>query len=98
MNANSHLPPALVKSKVGKVVKRQPYFTPRTVAHYKAECSFRELKTSGPEEELPQILWHREAIKDAAIQFELAQLQRDKSVYEKEQEVHHFKQWWNDRT
>jgi hypothetical protein len=98
MSVNSRLPHPVVKTKAGKVAKRQPPYNERPKSYYQAQCSFRGLKTSGTKEELQQLLRHRDVSKDLIIERELDQLQSDKRIYENEQEVARFEQWWKDPT
>jgi hypothetical protein len=98
MSVNSRLPHPVVKTRAGKVAKRQPPYNERPKSYYQAQCSFRGLKTSGMKEELQQLLQHRDVSKDLIIERELDQLQSDKRIYENEQEVARCEQWWKDPT
>ena len=47
MGVSSKLPQPLMKTKAGRVAKRQPQYNERLERYYQAQCSFRGLKTSG---------------------------------------------------
>jgi hypothetical protein len=98
MSVNSRLPQPVLKTKAGKIAKRQPGYDERPKSYYQAQCSFRGLKTSGTKEELQQSLLHRDVSKDLEIQRELNDLQVEKRAYEDEQEVVRFEEWWRNPT
>ena len=52
ISVDSKLPQPVVKTKAGKVAKRQPPYDERPKSYYQAQCSFRGLKTSGGKDEL----------------------------------------------
>lgn len=56
MSLNSTLPADIVKTKAGKVAKRQPNYHERPKNYYQAQCSFRALKTTGSKEEIMTLL------------------------------------------
>ena len=71
ISVDSKLPQPLVKTKAGKVAKRQPSYDERLKSFYQAQCSFRGLKTSGSKDELQQLLQNRDVRKDLEIWREL---------------------------
>lgn len=85
-----------MKTKAGKVAKRQPQYDERPKSYYQAQCSFRGLKTSGGKDELQQLLQHRDLRKDLEIQDELDQLDSDINAYGEEQEELRLEEWWKD--
>lgn len=96
MNLDAKLPQPVVKTKAGKVAKRQPPYNGRPKSYYRAQCSFRGLKTSGGKDELQQLLQHRDVRIDLEIRHELDQLEKEKSAYEDKQQEVLFEQWWSD--
>lgn len=109
IGVNSKLPQPLLKTKAGKIAKRQPGYDKRPKAYYQAQCSFRGLQTSGSIEELQQALQGRDGAKELAIREELEQVRNNAEAYEDEQERLHraqeeaqervrFEQWWQNPT
>ena len=92
MTVDSKLPQPLVKTKAGKVAKRQPPYDERPKSYYQAQCSFRGLSTSGSKEELQQLLQHRNVSKDLEVRRELDQLHKEEQAYEAEQAQVQFEQ------
>lgn len=96
MSLSSKLPPPTVRTKAGKIAKRQPRYDKRPKSYYQAQCSFRGLSTSGSTEDLQQALQSRDVEQDQAINYELVRLGRQAKTYEAEQEGMRFEQWWKD--
>lgn len=64
------------RNKNGKVGARQPKNLKKTVAYWRAQCSFRDLKSSVTVGELQARLEARDKSKDAEIRHRLHELQR----------------------
>ena len=90
ISVDSKLPQPVVKTKAGKVAKRQPPYDERPKNYYQAQCSFRGFKTSGGRDELQQLLQDRDVRKDLEIWRELDQLEDERGAYEVEQEEIRF--------
>ncbi|KAK4496922.1 hypothetical protein PRZ48_011371 [Zasmidium cellare] len=95
-NVDTHLPPDLVKTKKGAIAKRQPYFRPRSAAYYKAQCSFRGLKTSGKIDELQQLLKMRDVSQDARVKEELNTVRAQVNAYQEAERRREAERWWAD--
>lgn len=85
-----------MKTKAGKVAKRQPPYDERPKSYYQAQCSFRGLKSSGVKDELQRLLQDRDVRKDLEIRRELDQLEDERGAYAVEQEELRFERWWSD--
>lgn len=96
ISLTSKLPPPTVRTKAGKIAKRQPQYDKRPRSYYQAQCSFRGLPTSSLIEELQQALQSRDVEQDQAIHYELVRLGREAYTYEAEQESVRFEKWWKD--
>lgn len=96
MSLTSKLPPPTVRTKAGKIAKRQARYDKRPKSYYQAQYSFRGLTTSGSTEDLQQALQSRDVEQDEAIHYELVRLGRQTRTYEAEQEGIRFEQWWKD--
>lgn len=94
MSLTSKLPPPVVRTKAGKIAKRQPQYDKRSRAYYQAQCSFRGLASAGSTEELQQALQSRDIRQDQIIHHELVRLGREADTYKAEQEGIRFEQWW----
>ncbi|KAF7198230.1 hypothetical protein HII31_00586 [Pseudocercospora fuligena] len=68
-NVDQYCPP-LVKTKKGEIAKRQPKVPPQNVQYWKAQCSFRGLKTTGRIEELRDRVRNRDKARDAGFKLE----------------------------
>ncbi|KAF2170566.1 hypothetical protein M409DRAFT_19385 [Zasmidium cellare ATCC 36951] len=95
-NVDTHLPADLVRTKRGAIAKRQPHFPARNAAYYKAQCSFRGLKTSGKIDELQQLLKTRDIAQDARIKNELEGIQKQVDAYQEEERRREAERWWLD--
>lgn len=94
MSLTSKLPPPVVRTKAGKIAKRQPQYDKRSRAYYQAQCAFRGLASSGSTEELQEALQNRDIRQDEVIHHELVRLGREADIYEAEQEGMRFEEWW----
>ncbi|KPI41997.1 uncharacterized protein AB675_5552 [Cyphellophora attinorum] len=105
MNLNSKLPADIVKTKAGKIAKRQPKYDERRKDYYQSQCSFRGLKTTGSKEELMNLLKSRDIRKDLAVQAEQDDIDKAMREFEREQkrvarEQRHVRDeaWWHAAT
>ena len=96
MSLTSKLPSPVVRTKAGKIAKRQPQYDKRPKTYYQAQRSFRGLTTSGSIEELQQALQSRDVRQDQVVNHELVRLGREADEYEAEQEGIRFEKWWQD--
>ena len=93
LSLTSKLPPPTVRTKTGKILKRQPQYGKRPRSYYRAQCLFRGLPTFSLTEELQQARQNRDVEQDRAIHYELVRLGRQAHTYEAEQETIRFEQW-----
>ena len=84
MSLTSKLPSPVVRTKAGKIAKRQPQYDKRPKTYYQTQCSFRGLTTSGSIEELQQALQSRDIRQDQVVNHELVRLGREADEYEAE--------------
>lgn len=95
-NVDQHLPADLVKTKKGAIAKRQPHYPKRTQAYYKAQCSFRGLRTTGSTDELQQILKFRDRSNDVRVKQALDRTRELLDAEYEKQEKESAERWWND--
>lgn len=95
-NVDQHLPADLVKTKKGAIAKRQPHYAKRTQAYYKAQCSFRGLRTTGSTDELQQILKFRDRSHDVSVKQALDRTRALLDAEYEKQEKESAERWWND--
>lgn len=94
ISVQSKLPLDVVKTKAGKVAKRQPTYNKQPKSYYQAQCSFRGLKTSGTIDDLQLLLQQRDAAKDLTIRDELQQVRERIAAYDEEQQNRRYEEWW----
>ena len=94
MSLTSKLPPPVVRTKAGKIAKRQPQYDKRPRTYYQAQCSFRGLTSGSLTQELQEALQSRDVGQDQVIHHELVRLGREADIYEAEQEGIRFEEWW----
>jgi hypothetical protein len=92
MSLTSKLPPPVVRTKAGKIAKRQPHYDKRPRSYYQSQCSFRGLTTSGLTEKLQEALQSRDVGQDEILHHELVRLGREADMYEAEQEGIRFEE------
>lgn len=92
-NVDDHLP---LRIKSGAIAKHQPYGRIRPQAYYRAQCSFRGLRSSGKTDELQQLLKSRDIAQDARIKAELDALVVEVRAYEEEESKAQAELWWQD--
>jgi hypothetical protein len=88
--------PPLVLRKDGKVAKRQPQVREMGVNYWKAQCSFRGLKTSGRIDELKDLVRNRDRGKDIAIKQEQDRIQALLDAYHEQKRKEDEERWWQE--
>jgi hypothetical protein len=85
MSLNTKLPADIVKTKAGKIAKRQPKYDERRKDYYQSQCSFRGLRATGSKEELMTRLKARDLRKDLAVNSEQDDIEKAMREFEREQ-------------
>lgn len=90
--------PPLVRNKNGAISKRQPRVQEMPIEYWKAQCSFRRLKTIGRKNELKDRIRNRDHAQDIAIKRRLDRAQALLDAEHELEEKARFERWWKHPT
>lgn len=91
-----HYCPPLVRIKNGNVAKRQPQVREMGTNYWKAQCSFRGLKTTGRVEELKDRIRNRDRSQDAAVKQEQDRIRGLLDAHYEKKALEDAERWWQD--
>jgi hypothetical protein len=88
--------PEPLRNKNGKIAARQPNIPKANTPYWKAQCSFRGLKTSGTVEELQARLRTRDKSKDSELQKKASEASTLVYQEDRARAAAEAERWWND--